>query len=331
VAIKPFVYVAAASVTVGVLIVAGSVLGRVANQGATPVAADAGTPTPPLTQLLPDTPMPLPAPAPSLGPSRTAMPVTEPSGTPTPTPTPSVTPTPTPTPSLQAMRAPGAKPAATGRSIQVAGIQPPRIAPGDGPFGAIVGTGGNTVALTFDDGPNPDWTPQVLDVLKQWNVKATFCLVGQNVEAYPELVQAIVADGNTLCDHTWDHNEQLGELSNDAIRGDMQRTLDAIEKASPGAKVSYFRAPGGNWTASVVEVARELGMTSLDWTVDPNDWTVPPVASIVNTITTQCVTGAIFLLHDGGGDRSHTVEAVREFLPVLVGSNTFIALPTGGA
>jgi peptidoglycan/xylan/chitin deacetylase (PgdA/CDA1 family) len=229
------------------------------------------------------------------------------------------------------MRGAGAGPAATGRPVEVAGIQPPRIAPGDGPFGTVVGTGSNTVALTFDDGPSPMWTPQILDLLRQYNVKATFCLVGQNVQAYPELVRAIVADGHTLCDHTWDHNEQLGDLSNDAIRDDMQRTIEAIQAASPGAKVSYFRAPGGNWTAPVVEVARELGMTSLDWTVDPEDWTGPPAASIVNTIITQCVTGAIFLLHDAGGDRSSTVEAVRQFLPVLVGRNTFIALPTGGA
>ena len=301
--IRPFAQLAAAAVTVGLLVVAGNVLGRLADRNNAPV----GTvqPTPPSTR------QPSPGRAPSLAHSPSLGPV--------PSTGPAVSTGPTPTHTAAAS------------PIQVVGIQPPRIADGEGPFGSIVGTGSNTVALTFDDGPTPDWTPQILQALRESDIKATFCVVGENVEAHPEIVRAIVADGHTLCNHTWDHNLLLGDLSERAMRADMQRTNAAIQAASPGAQISYFRAPGGNWTAPIVEAARHLGMASLDWAVDPRDWTVPTTAAIARRITAGCVTGAIFLLHDGGGDRSRTVEAVREFLPKLSSGNTFIALPTGGA
>jgi peptidoglycan-N-acetylglucosamine deacetylase len=286
VAIRPFIYLAAAGMTVGLLIGAGHVLGQMAAGRTEPVAA------PPV------------AAAPAAAVARTA----------TPTPRPTAAPTPTP----------------KANPLQAVGIQP-QIKTGGGPYGSVVGTGSNTVALTFDDGPDPEWTPKVLEVLRNSGVKATFCLVGQNVQAYPDLVRAIVAEGHTLCNHSWDHDESLGQLGKAAIRADMKRASAAIEAAVPGAPISYFRAPGGNWTASLVSVSRELGMTPLSWTVDPRDWARPPVASIVRTITSSCETGAIFLLHDGGGNRSNTVEAVRSFLPALSRTNAFVALPTGSA
>jgi len=217
-----------------------------------------------------------------------------------------------------------------GGPVQVAGPAPgARLAPGQGPFGSVVGTGANNVALTFDDGPEPTWTPQVLEVLRDAGIRATFCLIGENVVRFPELVRAIVADGHTLCNHTWNHNLTLGDLSKDAIRDDMARANAAIGAAAPGVPVSYFRAPGGNWTAGIVDVAGELDMTSLDWTVDPQDWNRPPTASIIATITKSCQPGAIILLHDGGGDRSNTVEALRSFLPDLIRTATFVSLPAG--
>lgn len=234
----------------------------------------------------------------------------------------------TPTPTVAPTRTPTVSPTA----VQVIGLQAaPQVVAGNGPYGSIMGTGTETVALTFDDGPDPQWTPQMLAVLRRSGVKATFCLVGQNVVNFPELVRAIAADGHTLCNHSWNHNLRLGQLSRTAIRDDMTRTSTAISAAVPGARISYFRAPGGNWTASIVAVAAELGMASLGWTVDPRDWTVPPVASLVSIITRSCQDGAIILMHDGGGNRKNSVDAVSWFLPGLARAHTFVALPNGAS
>jgi peptidoglycan-N-acetylglucosamine deacetylase len=198
---------------------------------------------------------------------------------------------------------------------------------GDGPYGTWRTTGDDYVGLTFDDGPDPTYTPQVLALLRKHEVKATFCLVGVNAKAYPELVRAIAADGHTLCNHSWNHDFRLGSRSRSAIRADLERTNAAIRDAVPGADIRYFRQPGGNWTKSVVAVARELGMTSLHWEVDPQDWRRPGARSIANQVISGTVRGAIVLLHDGGGDRQGTVEALRSILPSLTRRFTLAALP----
>ena len=128
-----------------------------------------------------------------------------------------------------------------------------------GPFGVRKTTGSAAVALTFDDGPDPVNTPLILDVLRECGVKATFCLVGYKVAMYPDVVRRIVADGHTLCDHTWEHIRQLGTYGQPRIRQDLQQTIDAIHAAAPGAPVSYFRAPGGAWTKDYVTVAHAHG------------------------------------------------------------------------
>ncbi len=186
-----------------------------------------------------------------------------------------------------------------------------------GPDGALTDTGNGNVALTFDDGPNPDWTLQVLALLRQYKIHATFCLIGEQVQEYPDLVRAIVADGHTICNHSWDHDEQMAGKSESYIRSEIQRTTDAIEAAAPGTPVRYYRQPGGNWSPQIVEIAKELDMSSLDWSVDPQDWTVPPVSTIESTVLSQTTTGSIVLMHDGGGDRSHTVTALGVLLPNL--------------
>ena len=177
------------------------------------------------------------------------------------------------------------------------------------------------IALTFDDGPDPRWTPTVLALLRQHGVKATFCLVGVHVVAHPELVRRIAADGHTLCDHSWDHDEALRSKPAAAIRADLLRTYDAIERASGGVAPVYFRAPGGNWSPRVVAVARELDLRPLGWTVDPRDWQRPQPAAIARSVLTATRGGGdVVLLHDGYGDRSRTVAALRTILTALAGS-----------
>ncbi|MFU8853116.1 polysaccharide deacetylase family protein [Micromonospora sp. SL1-18] len=199
----------------------------------------------------------------------------------------------------------------------------------DGPYGSITSTGSSRVALTFDDGPDPQYTPQVLALLKHYRVKATFCVVGENAASHPGLIQAIVSEGHTLCNHSWDHDENMGQRSRDAIRNDLLRTNEAIRAAAPKARIVYYRQPGGNWTAPIVSIAEDMGMTSLHWAVDPADWQMPGAKQIYTTVLTETQPGAIVLMHDAGGDRAGTVEALQHLLPELLSQFQLEALPTG--
>ncbi len=105
----------------------------------------------------------------------------------------------------------------------------------NGPFGSRETTGSTEVALTFDDGPDPQYTPQTLALLRHYKVKATFCVIGENARDYPDLIRAIAADGHTLCNHSWGHDLALGSRSQSAILTDLIRTNQAIQAAVPGA------------------------------------------------------------------------------------------------
>jgi peptidoglycan/xylan/chitin deacetylase (PgdA/CDA1 family) len=198
-----------------------------------------------------------------------------------------------------------------------------------GPYGAEISTGSARIALTFDDGPDPQWTPQVLALLKEYGVRATFCVVGENAEAHPDLVRSIVADGHTICNHSWNHDLTLGERSPTAIRDDLVRTNDAILAAAPDARIAYFRQPGGAWTSPVVSICEDLGMTPLHWAVDPTDWQAPGADKITAAVLAETRPGSIVLMHDAGGDRSGTVEALQRLLPELRQRFQLEALPTG--
>ena len=211
---------------------------------------------------------------------------------------------------------------------RAAAVQPLIPAAGLGPFGTRQATSTGDVALTFDDGPDPLWTPAVLDLLRFYRVRATFCLIGVNVRAYPGLVRRIVSEGHTLCNHSWGHEVTLGTWSPEAIRANLVRVNTEIQRALPGAVVPYFRHPGGAWTQRAVMIAAELGMASVHWDVDPQDWRRPGAGAIIRQVNGGTRPGSIVLLHDGGGDRSGTVTACRFFLPYLQGRFTLAALPT---
>jgi peptidoglycan/xylan/chitin deacetylase (PgdA/CDA1 family) len=194
--------------------------------------------------------------------------------------------------------------------------KPPPVV-GDITFGAKHSTGSSAVALTFDDGPDPTWTPQMLDLLKQYGIKATFCVIGIHVRDYPQLVARIVREGHTLCNHSWLHDIKLGSKTPAQIQADLARTNAEIRKAVPGARIPYYRQPGGKWTASIVTVAKAMGMTPLGWSVDPADWAKPGTKAIVARVMQHTHTGSIVLMHDGGGDRSQTLAACRTLFPWL--------------
>ncbi|GIJ69594.1 polysaccharide deacetylase family protein [Virgisporangium ochraceum] len=188
--------------------------------------------------------------------------------------------------------------------------------------GALRRTGSDAVALTFDDGPDPQNTPAILDLLKQNGVKATFCLVGFRARDNPDLVRRIAAEGHTLCNHSWQHLIDLAKKQPDEIRDDLRRTNEAILAAVPGARIPYFRAPGGNFTKDLVRLAKQMGMTSIYWQVDPRDWehkkeeSAPAhVERLVHDIKRDTRAGAIVLSHDN--KQPTTIEAYKVLLPWL--------------
>jgi peptidoglycan/xylan/chitin deacetylase (PgdA/CDA1 family) len=183
------------------------------------------------------------------------------------------------------------------------------------------------LALTFDDGPDPRWTPAVLDLLRRHRAMATFCLVGQHVAAHPELVRRIADEGHALCDHTWTHDEVLASRPTATIRTELRRTYDAVVAATGGRKPLYFRAPAGRWSPRLVTEARRLGLRPLGWSVDPADWRRPAPAAIASQVLQGATPGAIVLLHDGYGDRAATIEALDTILPALADRRLSLVAP----
>jgi peptidoglycan-N-acetylglucosamine deacetylase len=172
------------------------------------------------------------------------------------------------------------------------------------------------VALTIDDGPDPVYTPQVLRVLAKYHVTATFSMVGLHVAAYPHLARAVAEDGHHIANHTWTHSD-LVRMPVHRVHTELAWTSHAIHSAT-GVHPQLFRAPYGAWTATVIRQCERMKMLPVDWSVDPRDWARPGVRSIVRNIMHNTHPGSIILEHDGGGNRSQTVEALGIVLPRLL-------------
>ncbi|WP_344532908.1 polysaccharide deacetylase family protein [Streptomyces albiaxialis] len=177
--------------------------------------------------------------------------------------------------------------------------------------------GGKALALTLDDGPHPEWTPKVLDLLKSEHVKATFCLIGPNAERYPDLVKRIVAEGHRLCDHSVSHDTAMDHKPVPYQKSQILDAKKMIDKASGGARVHYYRAPGGAFTPDSRRIAASHGMRPLGWTADPGDWQLPGTDAIVRRAQQQVEPGSVLLLHDGGGNRSESYAALTQLIPWL--------------
>jgi peptidoglycan/xylan/chitin deacetylase (PgdA/CDA1 family) len=182
------------------------------------------------------------------------------------------------------------------------------------------------VWLTFDDGPDPRWTPQILAILAANHVHATFCLVGNQVAAHPQSAAAEHRAGEQLCNHSWDHSPRIRTMTAAQVRQELAPTTAAIRRAT-GTSPRFFRAPYGYWTATDRAEARAEGMTPLSWTLDPRDWSRPGVAAIEAAVRKNIRPGTILLMHDGGGNRSQTVAALRVLLPELRTKGYRFAVP----
>lgn len=216
----------------------------------------------------------------------------------------------------QADSAGGRQPAAHA-SAPAAGQQNQKVAKVSEEIAHASDRGARGVNITIDDGPDPVWTPQVLRLLKDSGVKATFCMVGTQAQEYPDLVKAVVAGGHRLCDHTVSHDTAM-DTKSEAYQS--QQILDAermITKASGGVRPQYYRAPGGAFTPYSRHLAASRGMRPLGWNVDTKDFEHPGVETIVATVKSEIADGPTILFHDAGGDRAQILAALREVLPWL--------------
>ncbi|MFC9326811.1 polysaccharide deacetylase family protein [Kitasatospora sp. NPDC057015] len=295
------------------LLVAAVVTGCGTAQGALRAEVTPGPswPTAPSPTAAPATPT---APAPSRA---SASPTASGSGPAAPGSAPPTSPGPSNGPSVPAVPKPAPTATPAPPPATAAPVQPPA---GTGVSAALVATtahGGRTVALTFDDGPGPA-TGQVLDVLAQYGAKATFCQIGPQAAANPAVVKRILAAGHRLCDHSVHHPQPFAALSHDRQVQEIATAKDMIVRAGgAGTEVPWFRAPGGGFTAANQQVAASYGMRPLTWTVDTRDWTRPGAPAIVASVQRALRPGGVVLMHDGGGDRTQTVAALRQLLPWL--------------
>lgn len=184
------------------------------------------------------------------------------------------------------------------------------------------------VSLTFDDGPSAEWTPKILDILKEKNVKATFFIVGENGETNPRLLQRVLADGHEIGNHTFTH-PNIAQASGEGARLELNATQRLVQ-ALTGRSIRLFRPPFfGDAEPTTpeeikaVKIAQSLGYATVGLRVDPDDWAGPSADTIVKRImdrmndTNPETRGQVILLHDAGGDRSQTVAALPRIIDGL--------------
>ena len=185
---------------------------------------------------------------------------------------------------------------------------------GDYDFVQAGPAGRRAVALTFDDGPSLHTTPRLLELLRANGAKATFFVVGEQVEAHPDVVARIAGDGHEIGNHTFSHPHSL-YLAPAALRDEIVRTNDAVASVYP--RVRFVRPPYGKDRRRTATLAGELGMRVALWSVDSGDASEYTTDEIVETVLEDVEPGAIVLLHDGGPERPPVLEACARLLPVL--------------
>ncbi|UQZ37117.1 polysaccharide deacetylase family protein [Paenibacillus sp. PK3_47] len=185
------------------------------------------------------------------------------------------------------------------------------------------------IALTFDDVPDPRFTPQLLDVLRRYHVKATFFVVGSRAEKHPALVARMIREGHVIGNHSYNHPE-FGKLDLNAFRSQIVRTENIIS-AVAGYKPRLIRPPYGDVSEQQLKWAKARGYKLVNWNVDSLDWRSLPKAQVRNNILAQAGKGAIILQHGGGGKGSNlngTIQALPEVISILRKRGyTFVTVP----
>ena len=171
------------------------------------------------------------------------------------------------------------------------------------------------VALTFDDGPHPKYTPEILDILEEYGVEATFFAVGTNAEMYPGLIAREVAEGHEVGNHTYNHYH-TANLDAATFRRDVMACDSALEKIT-GERVRLFRPPEGVCTEEISRLCEEKDYRIILWSVDTRDWAHVPVDAICRNVMSNTKNGSIILMHDFIGKNSPTPAVLRRIIPGL--------------
>ena len=177
------------------------------------------------------------------------------------------------------------------------------------------------VAFTFDDGPNPEesGTKEMLAVLEKYNVKATFFMLGSQVEEYPDMAKKVADAGHQVASHSYSHEpaHYLNATTEDDVRTQISKARTVIGQAV-GEEPHYMRPPGGNIDEKAILAAGDLSDGYIGWSLDTLDWTLPGADVIAQNIVEQVEPGSVVLMHDGGGDRSQTIAAIDKAIPQLL-------------
>ena len=178
------------------------------------------------------------------------------------------------------------------------------------------------VALTFDDGPSPIWTPKILDELKKANIKATFFMLGEHVAKYPEVARRVAEEGHEIGNHTYDHHVLL-YYKLEELEKEIKDTERIIQKVT-GKTTRYFRPPKAWLTAQEKKKINELGYKVILWSLNSKDWVTFDDKYIVKYIVRHIKSGDIILFHDSGGvfgteggDRYETVKTIPRLVEAL--------------
>lgn len=172
------------------------------------------------------------------------------------------------------------------------------------------------IALTFDDGPHYKYTAEILDILDEYGIKATFFIVGQLAERYPELILRELSEGHELASHTWSH-PHIRDVSEAGLERELADTEDFLLNLAD-YRPTLFRPPEGACGDTVRRVAGAMDYDVVLWTVDTRDWAHTPTSEIVSGVLTNVKPGAIILCHDFVGGESPTPAALRQFIPKLL-------------
>ncbi|MDD5019546.1 MAG: polysaccharide deacetylase family protein [Candidatus Omnitrophica bacterium] len=183
--------------------------------------------------------------------------------------------------------------------------------------------GEKVVALTFDDGPSPVWTSKILDVLKEADVRATFFMLGEHVEKYPDVARRVVAEGHDIGNHTYDHRVLLTYFNVRKLENEIRRTEGIIQKVT-GVTTRYFRPPKAWMTAREKKLIRSMGYEIVLWSLNSKDWVTFDDKYMIKYLMHHVRPGDIILFHDSGGafsteggDRDETVLAVMRLIERL--------------
>ena len=171
------------------------------------------------------------------------------------------------------------------------------------------------VALTFDDGPHPRYTREILQLLERYGIRATFFMIGENISNYPDTAKMVVAAGHEVGNHT-DTHPSIRRADNAAVRREMEIAEKKISDLT-GERPSLFRPPEGLCSHEICQIAEEMDYSVILWTVDTRDWAGTPTDVITKGVMKRVRGGDILLFHDYVSRRGHTLDALRKIIPAL--------------